>query len=172
MTLQDISSICAVLLFCSYIFATIYKFGIPKSISDTYYLWRGEKNDVNPGKGLFFTIMMVGCGFLMIFPWLSHSPENIQFLPFISCGGMIFVGCACAFKQTLTNTVHFTSAGIWASSALVWLIMTSSWRIIGVGILLAIIGYLADHRNHLTFWLEIAVASMQIVMFIFWLLKF
>lgn len=140
-----------------YLIVTITIFDIPKSISDTYYLWKDKKHCK-----YLFTFVMWSVGIPIMIYWINISKPILQFLPFLSVSGMCFVGAACAFKETLTKEVHYSSAAIWAISALLYFILTQNWISIIIGISVGVIGYIINSRKNYTFWLEMACVIMMI----------
>lgn len=153
----------AIVVFVVYAVITISKFGIPKSVSDTYYLWKES------GKGKWYTetifiITLFLVGFLPLPYWVEVSPTNIQFLPFLSCSGLVFVGAACAFKQELTKSVHYASAGVWAVGNIVWNVVCGNWIGILSGLVVALAGMVINRSNNL-FWLEIGCVVIMIIGF-------
>jgi len=143
-----------------YLALTIINFGIPKSISDTYYQWK-EK-----GFEYLFTFVMWATGIPLLIYWVDIAPNAAKFLPFLSVSGMCFVGAACAFKKNLTAEVHYTSAAIWATAALVFFIVMQNWGAIIVGATFGFITCMtaiAKKSKTLTFWLECACVLMMIV---------
>lgn len=150
----------AVAIITAYLAYTIYAFNkIPKSISDTYYQWceRGAK--------FLFTFVMWATGFPILVYWVDAAPRIYQFLPFLSISGMVFVGGACAFKETLTETVHYVSAGIWAGAALLFFVLVGNWLAIGAGAAFAVATLALDKNRykHQTFWLECACIVVMMV---------
>lgn len=146
----------AIIEIVTYLVVTIAKFGIPKSISDTYYLWKKKSK-------FLFTFIMWLTGLPLLFYWVDIAPNAVKFLPFLSVSGMCFVGAACAFKETLTNKVHYISAGIWAGTALLYFIITNSFIPIVIGVVFAFIGFFINKYKNQTFWAEIACVIMIIV---------
>ena len=151
----------AVLVIVAYLAYTIFAFNrIPKSISDTYYQWKDR------GAKFMFTAVMWTIAALLLPYWVTVSPDNLQFLPFLSMSGLAFVGAACAFKETLTDSVHYTSAGIWAGSALLYFILMQNWVAIFIGGVFGLITCtitLARNSKHFTFWAECACIVMMMV---------
>lgn len=151
----------AVLVIVAYLAYTIFAFNrIPKSISDTYYQWseRGAK--------YLFTAVMWTIVALLLPYWLVVSPNNLQFLPFLSMSGLGFVGGACAFKETLTDSVHYTSAGLWAGSALLYFILMGNWTAVIAGGVFGLItcgATIIRNTRHFTFWVECACIVMMMV---------
>lgn len=147
-----------VALIIGYIVTTCLVFDqVPKSISNTHYMWK-EK-----GLKHLFTFVMWVTGLPIMIYWISISPQCYQFLPFVSIAAMCFVGAACAFKETLTSTVHYTSAGIWASAAVAYFIVMEEYWCMVIGAALAIIGLLACRFKHFTFWAEMACVIAMII---------
>lgn len=151
----------AVAVIVAYLAYTIFAFNrIPKSISETYYQWaeRGAK--------YLFTAVMWLVTILLLPYWAAKSPDNLQFLPFLSMSGLAFVGGACAFKETLTKATHFTSAGIWAASALLYFILLGDWAAIVCGGVFGLVTCtitLVRNSKHFTFWAECACIVMMMI---------
>lgn len=110
-------------LFTSYNAISIKRFGVPKSLSETFYLW----NSVKKNLGYIFTGMMGGMSLTLLPAWIevgnqvsSWSPF-LNFLVFFACGAIMFVGVAPAFRSSkMEGTVHETAAKIAAAAALLW----------------------------------------------------
>lgn len=148
----------AAALFAAYIAITCRVFRqVPKSISETYYLWSGIS------RPLMFTSFMWAESLMLVMPWIECSEPETQCLAFLSCAAMGFVGAACQFKQELTSTVHYTSAAVWALSAVAWCLLNDAPAAIAVGAAVGIGGF-AITRRSFTFWAECACAVMMIVM--------
>ena len=145
-------------LILTYILTTCLVFKqVPKSISNTHYMWK-EK-----GLKHLFTFVMWATGLPILIYWISISPQCYQFLPFVSIAAMCFVGAACAFKETLTSTVHYASAGIWASAAVLYFVLMGEWSGLMAGALLALLGLISDKFRHFTFWAEMACVLAMIM---------
>ena len=147
----------AVAAIVAYLIVTIMTFGIPKSISETHYLWKSK------GWDYLFTFVMWTVGVPILIYWVSVSPKNLQFLPFLSISGMCFVGAACAFKETLTSTVHYTSAGVWAAFATLYFVLVHDWVAISAGVVTFVLMAMFIGRKHFTFWAEIACIVTMII---------
>lgn len=118
-----ISTLLAALVFISYNAVVIFKFGVPVSLSDTFYLWNKSKK----GLGYIFTIMMLmmtAClmpGWLTLTETISSWSHNLTFLPFIAAGSLAFVAAAPAFKDCeLEFKIHMTAAYCAAAFAMIW----------------------------------------------------
>ena len=150
----------AVAIIVSYLAYTIFAFNkVPKSISDTYYQWADR------GAKYLFTAVMWLTGLLLLPYWLSVSEPILQCLPFLSVSGMLFVGGACAFQETLTKGVHYTSAAVWASFALLYMVLTQSWAALIAGIVFGVAALVLDknRHKHYTFWLECSCVLAMII---------
>lgn len=147
-----------VILIISYIMITCLVFNtVPKSISNTHYMWK-EK-----GFDYLFTFVMWATGLPILIYWLGITPKCYQFLPFLSIAAMCFVGAACAFKETLTSTVHYASAAVWACAAVTYFIIMKEYGCMIAGAAFAIIGLIANKFKNFTFWAEIACVIAMIV---------
>lgn len=77
------------LIITSYVGVMIYRKGIPYSISDTYYSLEHK---------VWFGFSMIATALLLMPSILDRTPENFQFLAFLMCAGICFVGVAPNFK--------------------------------------------------------------------------
>jgi hypothetical protein len=153
MTLTTISIIVATCIYVVYNAIAIAIFGVPESLSNTYYLWK-EKN----GKGWLFCLMMYLVVALMMPAWITISEgSNFQFLAFLAPASLMFVGTAPRFKDfSLENKVHTYSAYLAAACSLLWVgLVTPYWWVILIWIGL-ISGVLAITKKYscLIYWLE------------------
>ena len=110
-------------IFCLYIAFVVYRYGVPDSISDTYYLLEATKK----GFGWVFTVWCWAVIFTMLPAWLDMSTENTQFLAFLACAGLGFVGTAPQFKEGMSRKVHYTGAGISAVAAILLTALAGGW---------------------------------------------
>ena len=130
----------------SYLAFVILKFGIPYSISDTYYLL---------GKhGLLFQLALAATAFTAMPMLIDNSSENTKFLAFLACSGLLFVAAAPLFKLELEGKVHYTSAVICCVCLVLWQVFNTSWIVPLVAFALVLIPMLMDRK--FTWWLEIA----------------
>ena len=121
----------AVAVFALYNRAIIARFGVPTSLSVSFYLLQ----DVQKGLGYLFTAMMA-CMVLLLMPaWLSISDavggweRYFTFLAFLAAGSIAFVGAAPAFRScTMESKVHSIAAKCAAVFALLWCGVVC-WRI-------------------------------------------
>lgn len=110
------------MLFIVYNSVAIGFFGIPWSMSKTYYLYEEKKK----GLGWVFTAFMWLMAFTMIPGWIIVSEavgpwmSYLTFLAFITGACIAFVGTAPRYREELEGGVHMTAAKICAATALLW----------------------------------------------------
>lgn len=107
-------------IFLGYITFSCLKFGIPKSISETSYLF-----GLKAGNIVFFAFCITVVMLLLPF-WLEVTAgTSLQFMIFLQCAGLAFVGVTGKFKDTKhENTVHNISAYTCALMASLWQVIT------------------------------------------------
>lgn len=113
----------AIGIFVIYNAVAISFFGIPKSLSETFYLYQNKKS----GIGYIFTGMMFILALLLMPAWLeiteviSSWSHNLTVLPFFGAAMIAFVGAAPAFRSCeLESKVHIISATAAAVFSLLW----------------------------------------------------
>lgn len=149
------------LLFLSYNIGIVSKFGIPPSLSQSYYLLNGVKKNL----GLLFTGMMASMAFTLLPAWLelgeliSLWSAYLNPLAFFACAAILFVGSAPAFRSNkLEGTVHEVAAKIAAACSMIWCLAVC-WKImyvpLGVAGLIALCAWLSKTlKPGLVYWLE------------------
>lgn len=120
--------IISLVIFLAYLFMTYAWFGIPYSISETYYKLENRKK----GAGILFSLMCVSVGGLLMPALLDMTPGSYQFTVFLACAGLIFVGAAPQFKLPLTNTVHYGSAAVCCVFSQLWIGLMAWWILLPV----------------------------------------
>ena len=130
-------------------------FGIPRSLSETYYLLGDIKKELR----FIFPIFMIGCAVLLLPSWLEiSSGTNLQFTAFLAVGGLLFTGFSPSFKNsTLEDRVHTRSAYISAFFALIWVFFVSKlwWVVISWTIVLGLLAFFTKtYKSSYVFWLE------------------
>ena len=167
------------ILFCVFTAFVIYlvynsvalkMFGVPKSLSMTYYLFEEKKKNL----GIVFPIMMLSMAFLLLPAWLEISAlSNLQFTAFLAAGGIMFTGAAPAFQSSdLEEKVHTGSAVVAAIFATLWVIFVAKmWYLILIWILsLALQAYITKTvKSSYIYWFEtVAFMStfMSIILFL------
>lgn len=133
--------------FTAYLIYIISKYGVLKSISDSYYFL--EK------KGLFFV-------FIINTSW-SFMIVGETWLMFLAGALLMFVGGAAAFKEKTTGIVHVIGAigGITAGMASLCVDFKLWWLVI-LYTLLALFLSLANVRNR-TWWIEVSAFVTVII---------
>ena len=154
MTLTTISIIIATAIYVAYNAISLANFGVPQSLSMTYYLWKEKLN-----KGYLFPCMMYAVVAFMMPAWISLSEgSNFQFLAFLAPMSIAFVGTAPKFKNDkLEGNVHSISAVIAAVCSLAWVaLVTPYWWVILIWFgLIAIASILtSSSKTCLVYWLE------------------
>lgn len=154
MTLTTISIIVATIIYVAYNAISLALFGIPESLSNTYYLYKEKSN-----KGWLFPLMMYAVVALMMPAWISLSEDSdFQFLAFLAPSAIAFVGTAPAFKSDdLENVVHTTAAIVAAICSLAWVaVITPYWWMILVWLgFIALASILtSSYKTYLVYWLE------------------
>ena len=152
--MTTISIIVATAIYVAYNAISLALFGIPESLSNTYYL-RKDKN----GKGYLFCLMMYAVVAFMMPAWITLSEDsNFQFLAFLAPSAIAFVGTAPAFKSDdLENVVHSTAAIVAAICSLAWVAaITPYWWMIHVWFgFIALASILtSSYKTCLVYWLE------------------
>lgn len=94
-------------VFVSYVAFIWIRYGVQRSISDSYYrLTEDPKMPPLLAQSLF-TFFCWGFAFPAMIVGLTLTDN---FLIFLATGGIMFVGAAAAFKQSLTKEVHMIGA--------------------------------------------------------------
>lgn len=145
----------AIFMFMIYNAVVLLLFGVPKSLSMTYYLFKDRQNILK----VLFPCMMTLLGSFLMPCWIEMSEGSpFQFLSFLSAGALLFVAFAPAFKESdLENTVHQVSAYCCAAFAMLWIILvTPYWYVILI--VLSVIATLAivtkTVKSSYIYWLE------------------
>ena len=149
------------LLFLAYNIGITTKFGIPPSLSQSYYLLNGVKKNL----GFLFTGMMFTMAFTLVPAWLelgeviSLWSSHLNPLAFFTCAAIAFVGAAPAFKANkLEGTVHKVAAIVAAACSMIWCLVVC-WKImyvpLGVAGLIAAVGAITKTwKSASVYWLE------------------
>lgn len=158
------SLICVFIAFIIYLIyngMAIKLFGIPESLSDTYYLYKEKKDWMR----IFFPLMMFSMVGLLMPAWLEISAGSmLQFLAFLAAASIAFVGAAPTFKNGgMDYKVHSISAYCAAAFSILWVILVSKLWIMPI-IWLVFITLLAiltkSVKTSTIYWLE-TVAFMS-----------
>lgn len=149
-------------IFIIYNSVAIGLFGIPTSLSDTYYLYENKKE----GMGWLFTVFMWLMAFLLIpcwvvvsdavGPWMSY----FSFLAFIAAACIMFVGAAPKFRDryNIEKDVHMYGAKVCAAAALAWcfVVCWNIWYVPIIAMLVPVVEATVTKswKDKYTYWLE------------------
>jgi hypothetical protein len=157
-----IFSLIGILVFAVYNIFVLRKFGVPSSLSASFYLWNGIKKNL----GYIFTGMMFSMAFLLLPGWLditevvSSWSKYLTALPFFAAASIAFVGSAPAFRDfKLENKVHMVSAAAAAVFALLWCCVVCyhiAWITVPASLIIiwAIAFATKTHKTGATYWWE------------------
>lgn len=156
MFVQLILTLISYVIFVLYNIFTLGEFGVITSLSNSYYLYNEKKK----GLGIIFSIVMIVCAGLLMPAWLDISNgSNFQFLAFLCCAMLCFVGYAPQFKSnSITSIVHNVSAISAAIFGLLWVfIVAKCWWIVITYILIFILMALCTKtlKKCYIYWLEL-----------------
>lgn len=104
-------SIISFLLLGGFLLLAAMRFGVPSMVSDVYYQLQGcTGSEVIGDKrkrnyGWVFTLVMFASAILMLIPLLDCG-RGIQFLAFLGCAGLVFVGAAPNYVDKDTFPIH------------------------------------------------------------------
>ena len=114
--------IISLLIIASYTAAVCIKQkGIPYSISATFYKLKHP---------YWFMAAMWSTAGLLMPAVLDISKPGTEFLAFLACAGMIFVGAAPNFKEEMEGKVHMSGAVICVVASQLWVGCTPFWWVI------------------------------------------
>ena len=123
----------AIAIFIAYCIVAVCLFGVPISLSHTYYYY----NERWPGSGVVFTLMMVVVSFMLVYPWIyvtgriSSWSHYLGFLPFLTCAMLVFVAFAPNARNPYVKQVHMWCAKLAAVFAILWICVVC-WKIMYV----------------------------------------
>lgn len=159
MTTYLLLALLALFVFMTYNAVSIQIFGMPTSLSDTFYLYQSKKK----GLGYVFSAMMYVMAGLLMPAWIGISDampgweHNFTFLSFFAAAMIMFVGTAPAFRNVgLENRVHMICAKACAIFAILWCAVVC-WKImyiipIAIGLAWLIGWLLRNHTNENRDW--------------------
>ena len=108
-------SIISFLLLGGFLFLAAMRFGVPTMVSDVYYQlqdYTGSEvidNKLKRNYGWVFTAIIVASSILMLIPMLD-SGKGIQFLAFLGCAGLMFVGFVPRYLDSAEHIIHKSAA--------------------------------------------------------------
>lgn len=118
-------SIISFLLLAGFLLLAAMRFGVPSMVSDVYYQLQncagseviGDKRKRN--YGWVFTLVMFVSAILMLISMLDCG-KGIQFLAFLGCVGLMFVGFAPHYLDSTEHTIHKSAAIMSAIGCVGW----------------------------------------------------
>lgn len=149
-----IALLTATFIMSLYLAYVVKYFGIPRSLSDTYYLLEN--------KGWIFQVVLGLFSVLLMPIWIELSSENTQFLAFLACGGLMFVAAAPCFKVKIEGKIHYSSAVICCLSAFIWQIIEMCWLIPVISLSCALITT-AFFKGKLFWWIEMGILISSVI---------
>lgn len=162
--IQAILAALAIGFFIGYNIYILCKFGLPCSLSYTYYQFESVRN----GLGVVFSFMMIFVFGLLIYPWMSVTTvisswsQYLTILPFISCAGCMFVGIAPNIQYSeRIEKIHVISALVAAIAAVLWICIVcyklSYIFLIWVVVIGAIAHFTGTAKSSRDYWFEMAI---------------
>ena len=131
---------------------------IPESISETSYIWEQgcttpvDKN--GPHKAYLFSFYCALVAGLMFWPWMSQTRENIEFLCFLGCAGILAAAVTPFFKEKYQAPVHYGGGMVAVISWFVWMLCMK--HVIELAAALIVLFFLIEcKKESYVFWTEI-----------------
>lgn len=132
---------------CYLVYSVKVMEGIPESLSATYY---GLKED-----GWLFQALCIGMAFGLLPIWIESCCGEYEYLPFLACGSLGFVGIAPSFKLKLEGMIHYSAAVVCCVSAVLWQVFED---LLDTLLFFSFVGcMLYLQYKKWCFWLELAI---------------
>lgn len=113
------------LIYISYVYlglALFYERQVPESISATSYIYKDIfKVDY------IFTAYCIFVASLLLPSWLTVSPDNLQFLVFICCAGILCAGTTPLFKEADQGKIHYAGGIIAFIGFVLWMLCSHNY---------------------------------------------
>lgn len=106
-------TITSLVILMSYTVAVCIKFGIPTTLSESYYFIY---------KKYLFTLVLWLSGFLLLPPIMEMTGGDTQIIPFLSVIGIMIVGAAPRYKEQ-ERTLHIIGATMAGFFSQLWIIL-------------------------------------------------
>ena len=139
----------SLILLTIYIMYAVRMCGVPWSLSDTYYQLKKRNRPA-----WLFQMAMIIPAMLLMPVWIDRSTDDLQFLAFLSCGGLMFVGSAPLFKEEFQGRVHYTGTVIAGLATILWVCLSGMWYLPAVAFPVA--GIIMLRCRKWLFWVEMA----------------
>lgn len=132
--------------FTAYILFVVKKYGIQKSVSNSYY-------KLPENKRWIFTIALWSFAFPAIVLGVEHSG-----LAFLAGAGIMFVGAAPAFKlHKMEEQVHVAGALAGVIGGIAFMLVTGLWQVaLATLALMGVVMLVPKLKENKTWWLELA----------------
>lgn len=141
--------------------------GIPVSVSETAYIWESDCNHKgNLHKANYFSLYCLLTAGLLFYPWISESPENIEFLAFLGCAGILGAGSTPFFKEKYEAGIHYASGIAAVACWIIWMCVMGYWIWLGCSFL--VIGILCIFKTDAyVFWTEaVGLITLAVKLFL------
>lgn len=120
-------TITSLVILMSYTVAVCIKFGIPTTLSESYYFIY---------KKYLFTLVLWLSGFLLLPPIMEMTGGDTQIIPFLSIIGIMIVGAAPKYKEQ-ERTLHIIGATMAGFFSQLWIILYAyPWTLLTWAILI------------------------------------
>lgn len=131
-------TITSLVILMSYTVAVCIKFGIPTTLSESYYFIY---------KKYLFTLVLWLSGFLLLPPIMEMTGGDTQIIPFLSIIGIMIVGAAPKYKEQ-ERTLHIIGATMAGFFSQLWIILYAyPWTLLTWAILITwAIGILIESK--------------------------
>ena len=140
----------SIAVFIAYLSAIMLRYGVPASISDSYYVL-GDNTLLSS----LFTWFCWLTAITLLPYWLDNGGG---FLSFVACGALGFVGTAPLFRSHQRD-IHFGSAIVCFASAYLWLFLNDlTLAVISV----AVLGLFAFAKKRMFWWEVTAFATIYL----------
>lgn len=167
-------SIISFLLIGGFLLLAVMRFGVPDMVSDVYYQLQGcTGSEVVSDKrrrnyGWVFTLVMFVSAILMLIPLLDCG-KGIQFLAFLGCAGLMFVGAAPNYVDKDTFPIHKGGAITAAIGCVGWCasINLAPTLLLAIAVLIIYFPPAAKPKAVRCYWAE--VAAFLDVFLTYWL---
>lgn len=145
----------AFIIFLIYITLATYKNnGIPESLSATYYLWEHK---------FIFPLVISIIGILLLPEWLDATDgSNFQFIPFLACGGLMFISSVPDYKNDKGQfKIHMSLAYLITGLSLLYLL--KNWYLFPIIFVLSCLFDLKNFRKNYVYHIEYALILSIII---------
>ena len=105
--------------FTAYVLLMILMFGVPTSLSNTFYLLQDKRKWMASA----FVLLMYSIAITLVSPIIDHTPDGLQIFAFLPIVGIGFVGAAPLFKGE-DSLVHKIAALTAAGGSIFWVLLT------------------------------------------------